>query len=178
MALALQSQAALAAQPRGPAQQQRRALTKDEQDEVRFAFDTLDCERSGQVTPKHLKVCAPGSCCLRRPSHSQLVLCVLAGSPVRGGLHTIACVTNWVPEGRAACNGLPRQEAGRHRAVEKTRRRRQPAARLQASGLGVDQVCARVVRLMAQLARPQAVAYDGATTHLIAACSLGLCATS
>lgn len=37
----------------------KRDLTKEEQEEIQFAFDTLDADRTGQVTLKQLKVIRP-----------------------------------------------------------------------------------------------------------------------
>lgn len=43
------------AKPATQGQAEKRQLTKEEVEEIRFAFDTLDAERTGLVTPQQLK---------------------------------------------------------------------------------------------------------------------------
>ena len=38
-----------------PDKQEKRLLSKEEQEEIEFAFNTLDPDRTGQVTVKQLK---------------------------------------------------------------------------------------------------------------------------
>lgn len=41
---------------RGPAAPAKREVSKDELDELQYAFETLDSEKTGFVTPKQVKV--------------------------------------------------------------------------------------------------------------------------